>query len=106
MWMDGAQARVYGARVAAADVKGLASAGSQVAGSDPAGRATEEHAMHARMSVFEGGVERIDQMVDRVQSNALPILREQSGFKGFTLLAVRSSGRLVAVSYWEPESDM
>jgi hypothetical protein len=47
--------------------------------------------MHARMSVFEGGAERIDQMVDRVQSNALPIMREQSGFKGFTLMADRGA---------------
>ena len=62
--------------------------------------------MHARMSVFEGSGDRLDQIVRRVESEALPILREQSGFKGFTVLGDRSSGRVVATSYWDSEDDM
>ena len=34
------------------------------------------------------------------------MLREQSGFKGFTVLGDRSSGRVVAMSYWNSEGDM
>jgi heme-degrading monooxygenase HmoA len=62
--------------------------------------------MHARVSVFEGSGDRIDQIVGRVESEALPILREQGGFKGFTVLGDRSSGRVVATSYWDSEDDM
>lgn len=61
--------------------------------------------MHARVTVFEGA-EQVDEIVGRVESDVLPIVREQSGFKGFTVIADRSRGKVVALSFWSSESDM
>jgi heme-degrading monooxygenase HmoA len=62
--------------------------------------------MHARMTVLEGSPERLDDVVDQVESEVLSLLRQQSGFKGFTVLGDRSSGRVIATSYWSSEGDM
>ena len=62
--------------------------------------------MHARVTVLEGSAERLDDVVDQVESEVLPLLRQQSGFKGFTVLGDRSSGRVIATSYWNSEGDM
>ena len=62
--------------------------------------------MHARMTVIEGSPERIDEAVGQVESDVLPVLRQQSGFKGFTVMGDRSSGRIAATSYWDSEDQM
>jgi heme-degrading monooxygenase HmoA len=62
--------------------------------------------MHARMTVIEGSAERIDEVAGQVESDVLPLLRGQSGFKGFTVMGDRSSGRVIAMSYWSSEQDM
>jgi heme-degrading monooxygenase HmoA len=62
--------------------------------------------MHARMTVLEGSAERIDEAAAQVESDVLPLLRQQSGFKGFTVIGDRSSGKIVATSYWDSEADM
>jgi heme-degrading monooxygenase HmoA len=62
--------------------------------------------MHARMTVLEGDPGRIDDVAGQVEGDVLPLLRQQGGFKGFTVVADRSSGRIVATSYWASESDM
>ncbi|HEX2102394.1 MAG TPA: antibiotic biosynthesis monooxygenase [Solirubrobacteraceae bacterium] len=62
--------------------------------------------MHARMTLIEGSGDRLDEVVGQVESDVLPLLRGQSGFKGFTVMGDRSSGRVVAVSYWNSEDDM
>jgi heme-degrading monooxygenase HmoA len=62
--------------------------------------------MHARMTVLEGSVERIDEVIGQVESDVLPLLRQQSGFKGFTVMGDRSSGTVIATSYWDSEGDM
>jgi heme-degrading monooxygenase HmoA len=62
--------------------------------------------MHARMTVLEGSADRLDEAVGQVESEVLPLLRQQSGFKGFTVMGDRSSGRIVATSYWGSEAAM
>src|SRR3712207_8529251 len=62
--------------------------------------------MHARMTVIEGSAERMGEVVGQVESDVLPLLRQQRGFKGFTVMGDRTSGRVVATSYWESEGDM
>ena len=62
--------------------------------------------MHARVTVIEGSAERLDEVVGQVESDVLPILRQQRGFKGFTVIGDRGSGRILATSYWESEGDM
>jgi heme-degrading monooxygenase HmoA len=60
--------------------------------------------VHARVSYIDAeSGDRIDDVVSQVKSDILPRLREQDGYKGFTVLADRSSGRLLGISYWESE---
>jgi heme-degrading monooxygenase HmoA len=57
------------------------------------------------MTVIEGQPDRVDAVVQQVESDVLPTLREQDGFKGFTFLVDRTSGKVVGTSYWEsPEA--
>jgi heme-degrading monooxygenase HmoA len=57
--------------------------------------------MEARVSTIEGQPDRIDNVLSQVESDILPALQQQDGFKGFTLLVDRSSGKVVGLSYWE-----
>ncbi len=62
--------------------------------------------MHARMTTIEGQADRIDEAVSEVESTVLPVLKEQDGFKGFTVHVNRSTGKIVGTSYWESQEAM
>ena len=62
--------------------------------------------MHARMTTVEGDPGRIDDALSQIESEVLPVLKDQQGFKGFTVHADRSSGKVVGTSYWESEEAM
>jgi heme-degrading monooxygenase HmoA len=62
--------------------------------------------MHARTTTIEGQPDAIDDAVRQVESEVLPLLREQAGFEGFTLHVDRSSGKVVGTSYWESQEAM
>ena len=49
---------------------------------------------------------RIDDAVSEFQQNVLPTIKEIDGFKGFTLVADRSSGKVIGTSYWDSEEQM
>ena len=57
--------------------------------------------MHARITTIQGQPDRIDAAVQQVRDEVLPILREQDGWKGFTVLADRSSGKMLGISFFE-----
>ena len=57
--------------------------------------------MHARVTYIDGEPDKVDDVIGQVESDVLPTLKGQDGFKGFTLLVDRSSGRLVGISFWE-----
>jgi heme-degrading monooxygenase HmoA len=57
--------------------------------------------MHARVTVIEGQPDRADAVIEQVRSEVVPMLEGLDGFKGFTVLVDRSSGKLLATSYWE-----
>ena len=60
--------------------------------------------MHARVSYIDAeSGDRIDGVIEKVESDVVPQLKDQDGFKGFTVLADRSSGRLIGISFWESE---
>ena len=59
--------------------------------------------MHARTTTVKGNPESIDDVVSQVESEVLPLLKEQAGFKGFTLHVDRSGGKVVGISYWESQ---
>ena len=62
--------------------------------------------MHARTGTLQVSPGRIVETVRRLEADQLPRYREQPGYKGFTVLADRVSGRVIGISYWESEDDM
>jgi heme-degrading monooxygenase HmoA len=59
--------------------------------------------MHARSAVIEMSPDKIDDAVNFWKDEQLPKYREQDGYKGFTLLVNRDSGKAFGVSFWETE---
>ena len=57
--------------------------------------------MHARISTLEMEPARIDDMVGLAKEQIVPALEQSDGFKGFTLMVDRQSGKGVGVSFWE-----
>jgi hypothetical protein len=47
--------------------------------------------------------DRLDEMVSTFERELIPRYRDQSGYKGFTMLINRRSGKAVGVSFWESE---
>ncbi len=62
--------------------------------------------MHARHSTLQVSPEKIDDMLARLREEQIPLLREQPGYKGYTIHADRASGNVVGISYWESEEDL
>jgi heme-degrading monooxygenase HmoA len=62
--------------------------------------------MHARVSTIEMDPARVDEVVARVEEQDLPAWKDIDGFKGFTLLIDRSSGKVVGTSYWSTLEQM
>ena|SRR5579875_515000 len=59
--------------------------------------------MHARSAVIEMSPDKIEEAVRFWKDEQLPKYREQSGYKGFTLLINRDSGKAFGVSFWDSE---
>jgi heme-degrading monooxygenase HmoA len=49
---------------------------------------------------------RVDDAVSEFKQNVLPTIEQIDGFKGFTLIADRSSGKVIGTSYWESQEHM
>jgi heme-degrading monooxygenase HmoA len=62
--------------------------------------------MHARVTTIQVDPERLDEMVARLEEEDLPTFRQIRGFRGFTLLVHRASGKVIGTSYWNSEEDM
>jgi heme-degrading monooxygenase HmoA len=63
--------------------------------------------MHARMSIFEGPPEKIDESLRQAREVVLPQAREgDPGFKGIIALTDRKSGKMVGITFWESEEAM
>jgi heme-degrading monooxygenase HmoA len=62
--------------------------------------------MYARTTTIEGQPDAVDDAVRQVESELLPVLNQQAGFKGFTVHVNRSSGKIVGTSYWESQEAM
>jgi heme-degrading monooxygenase HmoA len=62
--------------------------------------------MHARVTVLQLDPARLDQSVAELEEEELPRWRELDGFKGFTLLVDRPSGKVIGTSYWESAEKM
>lgn len=62
--------------------------------------------MHARVNTLQMDSERIDQALRQLEEQDIPAFREMDGFRGFTVLADRSTGKVIATSYWDSEEQM
>jgi heme-degrading monooxygenase HmoA len=56
--------------------------------------------MHARVTTLELDPDRLDEAVAQLEEEDLPQFKSIDGFRGFTLLLDRKSGKVVATSYW------
>jgi len=59
--------------------------------------------MHARTGTLEVDPSKIDDAIRQLESEQIPRYREQDGYKGFTVLADRGSGKVMGISFWENE---
>jgi heme-degrading monooxygenase HmoA len=63
--------------------------------------------MHARMSIFEGRPDKIDEALRQAREGVLPQAKEMDpGFKGIIALADRQSGKMLGITFWESEEAM
>ena len=62
--------------------------------------------MFARVTTIQGSPDRIDEAGRRIQEQAVPFVRQLSGFKGAYWLADRQTGKVLAVALWESEEAM
>ncbi len=59
--------------------------------------------MHARVSIFEGSPDEIDEGLRQAREQVLPRARQMDGFKGLIALGDRQSGKTLGITFWESE---
>jgi heme-degrading monooxygenase HmoA len=62
--------------------------------------------MHARVSIWEGPPDKIDEGLRYLQEEVQPAWETDPGFKGAIVLNDRQSGKTLAVTFWGREEDM
>ena len=62
--------------------------------------------MYARHVTVHGSPDRVDQAVQSVRDDVLPVLRECAGYKGQLLLVDRAKGEAIGISLWDTEENM
>ncbi len=62
--------------------------------------------MHARVSIFEGSPDELDEGLRQAREQVLPRARQMDGFKGLIALGDRQSGKTLGITLWESEEAM
>jgi heme-degrading monooxygenase HmoA len=63
--------------------------------------------VHARVSIFEGPPDMIDESLRQAREVILPQAKEKDpGFKGIIALTDRQGGKLLGITFWESEEAM
>jgi heme-degrading monooxygenase HmoA len=62
--------------------------------------------VHARVTTIQMDPARLDEAVAEVEEEDLPTWKSLDGFKGYTLLLDRSSGKVIGTSYWATQEQM
>ena len=57
--------------------------------------------MHARVVTFQGDPAKMQEMGTMFPQRVLPVLKQQRGFKGVTVLLDRERGKALGISLWE-----
>jgi heme-degrading monooxygenase HmoA len=62
--------------------------------------------MQARVTTMTIDPDKIDEVVAELEQGDIPKWKDIDGWKGFTLLVDRQSGKVVATSYWATRERM
>ena len=62
--------------------------------------------MHARVTTLQVDPSKIDDVVTNLRENQVPQFEQLEGYKGFTLLVDRGSGKVSGTTFWESEESM
>ena len=62
--------------------------------------------MYARVTTLQLDPARVEDAVRRLEQEDVPGFRQLQGFKGFTLLVDRESGKMVGTSFWASREEM
>lgn len=62
--------------------------------------------MYARVTTIQMDPGKVDEAVTRFEQEDLPTIQGLDGFRGFTLIVDRSSGKAIGTSYWDDEEKM
>ena len=60
--------------------------------------------MYARISTVQGDPSKIDDAVAVINDKIIPTLKGLNGFTAVNFMADRSTGKLVAVAFWQDEA--
>lgn len=62
--------------------------------------------MNARITTVEGDASKIDDAVAVINEKVIPALKGMKGFTAVNFMADRSTGKLVAISFWQDEASL
>jgi heme-degrading monooxygenase HmoA len=62
--------------------------------------------VYARVSIFEGSPDQMDESLRQAREQVLPRARQMDGFKGLIALGDRQSGKTLGITFWESEEAM
>jgi heme-degrading monooxygenase HmoA len=62
--------------------------------------------VYARVSIFEGSADQLDEMLRQAREQVLPWAKQMDGFKGLIALGDRQSGKTLGITLWESEEAM
>jgi hypothetical protein len=62
--------------------------------------------MQARVTTMTIDPEKIDEVVSQLEEDDVPKWKDIDGWKGFTLLVDRQTGKCIATSYWASRERM
>ncbi len=61
--------------------------------------------MFARLTIFQGKSDKIDEAIKIYKENVVPAAKSQKGFRGIYLLTDRKTGKGISMSLWDSEDD-
>ncbi len=61
--------------------------------------------MYARMSIFEGSPDQLDEGLRQAREEVLPRAKQMEGFKDMIALGDRQSGKTLGITFWESEEE-
>jgi hypothetical protein len=62
--------------------------------------------MFARVSTFSGDPEQIAEAVETFREQALPWMREATGFRGWIALFDREAGETIGITFWSDRGSL